>query len=455
MDDVRKPSKSPHFERELFLPFFFFVPSHFLKNRTHFCLYREKKRLARETFVILHRLHRHFLQERSTVEQHKSCPLEKERKRPYFFVVAVGRVLSILSDIMWGAKSSYQKVARTVLLQQQRNRSMANGASLVFAGATAAATVAATTSTTNVTDRSATTSATSQNLSISTLSSTSFSRTNLSHCDAGTTPGTTAQIPQHHPVRILRKQTTLKEAVFDVKHQATSPRRYQTKEELEKIRISEEAMLKRWERDEDGWRKLPARAWPEYQPNPEQLKQIQDEVAKLQCTSKNDDDNVRCTGLLFNIATSLVFYNIDARAGLELFQQLANKGHVDSMVACGIVLVEGMGVPPQEEEGIEWLKRAVKFESPQAYYELGTVLYTGIDGVVDENAEAAFEYFQAAAEHDHTAAMYMMADCLVEGDGTEKNIGRAVPLFYRAAEKGHRYARQRIRELLSVEEYKL
>jgi len=47
----------------------------------------------------------------------------------------------------------------------------------------------------------------------------------------------------------------------------------------------------------------------------------------------------------------------------------------------------------------------------------------------------------------------MLADCLIEGEGTEKDVARAVSLLYRAAERGHRYARQRIRELLAMQEY--
>lgn len=46
--------------------------------------------------------------------------------------------------------------------------------------------------------------------------------------------------------------------------------------------------------------------------------------------------------------------------------------------------------------------------------------------------------------------MYMMVDCLVEGEGTAIDVAKAAPLFYLAAERGHRYARQRMRELLAT-----
>ena len=42
----------------------------------------------------------------------------------------------------------------------------------------------------------------------------------------------------------------------------------------------------------------------------------------------------------------------------------------------------------------------------------------------------------------------MCADMLLEGIGVEVDIQRAIPLLYSAAEQGHRYSRQRMRELL-------
>lgn len=262
------------------------------------------------------------------------------------------------------------------------------------------------------------------------------------------TTETTVTNCEASPSRFQRKQTTLQQAGT---HEINN-RRMNTRQELSVIRKGEQEMLRRWERDEDGWRELPARAWPAYQPNPKQMENIEVESKKQGCSNTNTSDP--CKELLFNIATTKVFYNLDPTEGLRQFENLAKQGHVDSMVACGIILTEGMGVPPDVKKGLEWLKKAVDLKSSQGYYELATVLYTGIDGVVEEDPEGAFELFAKAAEQDHTAGMYMMADCLVEGEGVGIDVARAVPLFYRAAEKGHRYSRQKIRELLAKQEYK-
>ena len=248
----------------------------------------------------------------------------------------------------------------------------------------------------------------------------------------------------------LRKHSTLAEAVGEGKNQL---RRMTTKTELSKIRAGEKEMLERWEKDEEGWRDLPARAWPAYQPDEDQLKGIQVEVVKNNCADKSAVPTDLCQELLFNVATALVFYQSDPQTGFQQYEELAKQGHVEAMVACGVVLLEGLGIAPREKEGVEWLRKAVEQGSTQGCYELGIVFYTGIDGIIEEDAESAFQLFEKAAEHGHTAGMYMTADCLIEGEGTAVDMARAIPLLYRSAEKGHRYSRQRVREFLSSEVY--
>ncbi|GAX11199.1 hypothetical protein FisN_9Hu295 [Fistulifera solaris] len=236
-----------------------------------------------------------------------------------------------------------------------------------------------------------------------------------------------------------------------LKANARSIQRLNTVGELKKIRKNQEEMLRRWELDEDGWRELPARAWPEYQPSPDHLPAIREKMVKEGCHEKVKTQTEVCQSLMFQVATSLVFYTVDPPAGFQQYQEMAFAGHVDSMVACGIILVEGIGgMTHREAEGVRWLQKAIEQGSTQAFYELGIVYFTGIDGVVEEDSKKAFQYFKEAANRGHVGALFMTADCLMEGEGTEKNVARAIPMLYQAADQGHRYARQRVRELLKA-----
>ena len=109
-------------------------------------------------------------------------------------------------------------------------------------------------------------------------------------------------------------------------------------------------------------------------------------------------------------------------------------------VACQI---EGIGIDIDHDAGMQWLRKAYALGSTQAAFELATVLYSS--GEADSEA---FQLFSEAAKQGHTGALFMAADCLLDGVGTPQDAAQAVPLLRASAERGHRYARQRLRELL-------
>ena len=220
--------------------------------------------------------------------------------------------------------------------------------------------------------------------------------------------------------------------------------------ELSHLRPFETAMRLRWERDEDGWRKLPPRAWPVKQPSEGDIPTLRGALRAAGCpptpvVGMRDD----CKRKHFDIATAEVFNNtIGATRGFEAYSTLASDGDLDGMTAKAVCLIEGMGgVEPDESLGVSILEQACAQGSAQAAYELGSIAYSGMCGV-EENETAAYELFLKASKKGHIGGTYMVGDALLEGNGVERNEGKAVQLIYAAAEKGHRYARQRIRELL-------
>ena len=100
---------------------------------------------------------------------------------------------------------------------------------------------------------------------------------------------------------------------------------------------------------------------------------------------------------------------------------------------------------------MSWLEQAVAAGSAQGAYELGSLYYTGLGGILPEDEDRAYALFEQAAAQRHSGAMFMVADHLLQdgGDGGDVTAeSRAVEMMHAAAERGHRYARQRIRELL-------
>jgi len=222
---------------------------------------------------------------------------------------------------------------------------------------------------------------------------------------------------------------------------------------LEKLRPGEAAMLKKWEEDEDRWHLLPPRAWPPNYPAPDELDGLRKRLADEGCPpplAGGAPQSESCVRLAFDLATCLTFNGLDEPTGLRTYRALAEGcDDAESMVAVGVVLLEGLGVQPDEAEGLRWLRRGAAAGSVQGAYELGVASYTGLDeaGLACDEA-AAFALFESAASKLHTAALFMLADCLIDGCGCERDHARAVPLLHAAAERGHRLARAYLREWL-------
>ena len=73
------------------------------------------------------------------------------------------------------------------------------------------------------------------------------------------------------------------------------------------------------------------------------------------------------------------------------------------------------------------------------------------DGLPQDNAEAV-RWFRRAAEHGISSSMYLLAECLYEGCGTQRDISSALGWFAAAGELGHRGARSRLASVFRVDE---
>lgn len=220
-------------------------------------------------------------------------------------------------------------------------------------------------------------------------------------------------------------------------------------EELEKIRPQAAQLREKWvEDDRAGWKKLPPRAWPVRQPTPEQIPELRQRLLAERCPAPSERGQSEvCAQTHFDLATALVFNNIDAKEGLSIYTARGQAGDTDGMTAAGVVLVEGLGVDRDDDAGLKWMRQASELDSAQAHFELGTLTYTGGAGLEEDEA-AAYDLFQRAARQRHSAGMFMVADCLLEGIGCAKDQAKAVPLLLEAANMGHRGARQHLGQLL-------
>jgi TPR repeat protein len=204
--------------------------------------------------------------------------------------------------------------------------------------------------------------------------------------------------------------------------------------------------------------KGPSKAWPPVQPEEEAIEGLR--TALKACNASTDGN---CETIQFDLGSALLGLAWDSKAeheGASLYLDLATRGHGDGMVGWGICLADGRAVDrasgksgfQDEQQACQWWKAAAKLKHPQAAFELGSASYTGAG--TEESEAAAFGYFSDAVEWSgpsgHPAALYMLGDCLLEGIGVPQRDGaRALDLFKRSGELGHRGARSRLLALLA------
>mmetsp|Transcript_24896 Transcript_24896/g.41626 ORF Transcript_24896/g.41626 Transcript_24896/m.41626 type:complete len:254 (+) Transcript_24896:205-966(+) len=217
-------------------------------------------------------------------------------------------------------------------------------------------------------------------------------------------------------------------------------------EEIAKLRAEESHFREKWIKDEEGWHKLPARAWPPTQPSNEEIPALRASSSACSSEVKMSED---CAKVALDLATALIFNSVDPNEGLERYRSLAKAGDLDGMVGTGVVLIGGHGVASDYVEGMQWIRKASEFGHAQGIYEHAVCFYTG-DGEV-EDEQLAFGLFRKAADLGHMGGMFMVGDCLTEGIGCKKDEADAVRWFFAAATQGHRQARGRILRYLDKE----
>ena len=78
-------------------------------------------------------------------------------------------------------------------------------------------------------------------------------------------------------------------------------------------------------------------------------------------------------------------------------------------------------------------------DHPDALFNLGTLHFNGIEGVLESNEENSLPFFEKAASLGDEASLYWVGHCYLSGEGgvTTRNSQQAITYLQSAAEKGY------------------
>ena len=109
------------------------------------------------------------------------------------------------------------------------------------------------------------------------------------------------------------------------------------------------------------------------------------------------------------------------------YEQAAKGGIVSAMVKVGKCCLNGQYVPKNEEMALKWADRCAALGNAWGLYRMG------LHHLNLGNMEAAWEYFEAAAKQGALKAFLHLGRMYLIGQGTERDIGKAVEALEQAA----------------------
>ncbi|RBL85856.1 sel1 repeat family protein [Streptomyces cavourensis] len=114
----------------------------------------------------------------------------------------------------------------------------------------------------------------------------------------------------------------------------------------------------------------------------------------------------------------------------------AEMGLVEAQTIYGQMLLDGVGVPQDQAEGLAWFKRAAHADHLMAINMVGRCYENGW-GVAPDDTVAAY-WFRLAADRGLDWGMYNYAHMLKSGrGGVVQNRAAALALYQQAAQGGH------------------
>lgn len=130
----------------------------------------------------------------------------------------------------------------------------------------------------------------------------------------------------------------------------------------------------------------------------------------------------------------------DNEKALKYFEKGATHGNVTCLYWAGKMLMGGMNVPENYEQGVVYLLKAAEAGLPAARTEMGN-LYAEGKGVIKNETQSA-EWYRQAAQQKYPKGMWAYANALKDGVGIPKSysdalfwMAEAVPVGYQRAYK--------------------
>ena len=129
----------------------------------------------------------------------------------------------------------------------------------------------------------------------------------------------------------------------------------------------------------------------------------------------------------------------DFRAAYAELLPEAEAGNATAQYEIGLMLDAGWGISADADAAAEWFRAAAEQDHARAQHAIATYFEEG-NGVGQDYSQAAYWYGRAAA-HGNAKAQRNLGNLYLQGNGVTRDLIRAAELFRRATDGGNSKAR--------------
>jgi TPR repeat protein len=118
----------------------------------------------------------------------------------------------------------------------------------------------------------------------------------------------------------------------------------------------------------------------------------------------------------------------------NLYTFTANEGNAHAQYMLGYIYLDGSFIPQDIPTGLQWLQKSAEQNFAKAQCYLGVIYLQGLFGI-EADPQKAVQWFRLASEQEDDDATKYLAECLVTGNGIEKNTAEAIHLWKKFAQE--------------------
>lgn len=164
-------------------------------------------------------------------------------------------------------------------------------------------------------------------------------------------------------------------------------------------------------------------------------------------TEENNAEAMYNLALMYEQGLGLV---TDEKEFMRLLRQSAETGYDKAALKLGTLYYSGKnGLAKSYPEAYKWFKVAADKGNFTAQYNVGMMTEQGVGDVVQKDLVKAFQYYLKSGKQGYYLAQNALGRMYVEGVGTTQNYARGMSWYRLAADQGHVDSQLKLAELFA------